>query len=156
MFLKVSKNSQGNTCARVKLFNKVAGGVCNFIKKESQALVFFREFWEIFRSTFFAEHFWTNATKFYVNHLLALQICKPTRKPHVSKEFIHKISTNAKNFAVYSFSWTQKTSFLQTYVFANQTKVFISLTLSFISYAKTFIWQPISFCKNGKNLQNLR
>ena len=43
----------GKTCARVSFFNKVAGKVCNFIKKESLAQVFSCEFCEISKNTFF-------------------------------------------------------------------------------------------------------
>ena len=42
----------GNTCARVS-FNKVAGAVCNFIKKEAVAQVFPCEFSKIFKNTIF-------------------------------------------------------------------------------------------------------
>ena len=34
-------------------FDKVAGDACNFIKKETLAQVFFCEFWEIYKNTFF-------------------------------------------------------------------------------------------------------
>ena len=36
-------------------FNTVAGGACNFIKKETLAQVFLCEFCEIFKNTFFTE-----------------------------------------------------------------------------------------------------
>ena len=48
MFLKISQNSQGNTCARVS---------------ETQAQVFSCEFCEIFNNTFFTEHLWTTASE---------------------------------------------------------------------------------------------
>ena len=44
MFLKISENSQENTCATV------------FSKKESLAQVFSFEFGEIFKNIFFMEH----------------------------------------------------------------------------------------------------
>ena len=54
MFLKVSQNSQENTCARQRLFfNKVRPQACNFIKKESLAQVFSCGFYEISKNTFF-------------------------------------------------------------------------------------------------------
>ena len=37
-------------------FNKVAGGACNFIKKETLAQVFSCEFWENSKNTFFTDH----------------------------------------------------------------------------------------------------
>ena len=39
-------------------FNKVAGGACHFIKKETLAQVFSCEFCEIFKNTFFIEYLW--------------------------------------------------------------------------------------------------
>ena len=50
----MSLNSQENTCVRVSFFNNVAGlGPCKFIKTETPAQVFFCEFSEIFKNTFF-------------------------------------------------------------------------------------------------------
>ena len=46
VFLKVLQNSQGHTCARV----------CNFIKEQTLAQVFFCEFCQIFKNTFFIKH----------------------------------------------------------------------------------------------------
>ena len=43
-------------------FNKVAGGACNFIKKETQAQVFSCEFCEIFKNTFLTDHLWITAS----------------------------------------------------------------------------------------------
>ena len=43
-------------------FNKVTGGAGNFIKKLTLAQVFFCEFCEIFKNTFFTEHLWTTAS----------------------------------------------------------------------------------------------
>ena len=51
VFLKISQNSQENTCAR------------DFIKKESLALVFSSEFCEISKNTFIAEDLWETASK---------------------------------------------------------------------------------------------
>ena len=56
VFLKISQNSQKNTCARVFLLIKLQAAACNFIKKETQVLAFSCEFWEIFKSAFFTEH----------------------------------------------------------------------------------------------------
>ena len=41
---------------------KVAGGACNFIKKETLAQVFSCEFCEISKNTFFREHIWVTAS----------------------------------------------------------------------------------------------
>ena len=49
-------------CQRL-FFNIVAGGACNFIKKEKTlAQVFPCEFCEIFKNTFFTEHIWGTAS----------------------------------------------------------------------------------------------
>ena len=42
-------------------FNKVAGGACNFIKKENLARVFSCKFCEISKNTLFTEYLWTTA-----------------------------------------------------------------------------------------------
>ena len=47
-------------------FNKVAGGACNFIKKETRAQVFSCEFCEIFKNTFFTEHLRTTASETFM------------------------------------------------------------------------------------------
>ena len=86
MFLKISQNSQENTCARGFFFNEVAGlryhietspwicranqwigfyvisQACNFIKVESLANVFSCEICEISKNTLFTEHVWTTAS----------------------------------------------------------------------------------------------
>ena len=51
VFLKVSQNSQKNTCARVSFLIKLQTSG-NFIKKEALAQVFSYEIWEIFMNTF--------------------------------------------------------------------------------------------------------
>ena len=40
MFLEISQNSQGNTCARVSFLIKLQSQAYNFIKKEALAQVF--------------------------------------------------------------------------------------------------------------------
>ena len=49
-FLKISKNSQENTCARVTFFIKLPA------KKETPGQVFSSEFCKIFKNTFSTEH----------------------------------------------------------------------------------------------------
>ena len=48
-------------------FNKVAGGTCNFIKKDTLTQVFSCEFCKISKSTFFTEHLRTTASTFIFN-----------------------------------------------------------------------------------------
>ena len=56
MFLKISQNSQENTCASL-FFNKVTGlRFATLLKKETLAQVFSCEFCEIFKNAFFAKH----------------------------------------------------------------------------------------------------
>ena len=47
-----SKFTEKHLCQSLS-FNKVAGGACNFIKKETLTQVFFCEFWQISKNTFF-------------------------------------------------------------------------------------------------------
>ena len=56
MFLKISQNSQGNTCSRVSLIKSCRPQPCNFIKEETLTEVFSCPFCEIFTNTFFREH----------------------------------------------------------------------------------------------------
>ena len=52
VFLKISQNSQENTCVRVSILMKMQTSG-NFIKKGALAQVFSYEFCEIFMKTFF-------------------------------------------------------------------------------------------------------
>lgn len=54
---KFWKDLQGDSCAGV-FFVEIAGA-CNFIKQETQAQVFSREFREISQSNLLIEHLWT-------------------------------------------------------------------------------------------------
>ena len=61
VLLKISQNSQENTCARVSFLIKLQAEACNFIKNETLAQVFSCAFCVIFRNTFFTEHTWASA-----------------------------------------------------------------------------------------------
>ena len=69
MSLKFSQNSQENTCAAVLFSISLSPQACNFIKKETLKRVFFCEFCEIFKNTYFVGHLiakgyvWTTLTK---------------------------------------------------------------------------------------------
>ena len=52
VFLKISQNSQENTCVGISFLIKA----CNFIKKEAPTLAFSSEFCEIFENTFSTEY----------------------------------------------------------------------------------------------------
>ena len=52
--LKNSTKFTGKHLCQSLFFDKVAGQVCNFIKKETLALMFSCEFCEIFKNTFFS------------------------------------------------------------------------------------------------------
>ena len=52
VFLKISQNSQENTCAKVSLLIKLQAKASNFIKKETLAQVFSCEFCKISKNTF--------------------------------------------------------------------------------------------------------
>ena len=51
-----AKNTGKYLCESLFFLN--VAGLCNFIKKEALARVFFYEFCEIFKTTFFKEHLW--------------------------------------------------------------------------------------------------
>ena len=72
LFLKISQNSQENTCARVSFLINCKSEACNFIRKETLALMFSGEFCEIFKNTYFEEHLQTTAStpKWYMRALL--------------------------------------------------------------------------------------
>ena len=63
MFLKISQNSQEDTCARVSFLIKLQAEACNFLKKETLAQVFSCEFYEIFKNTLFTEHLWVTVSE---------------------------------------------------------------------------------------------
>ena len=65
VFLKISQNSQENTCARTSLLIKLQAEAGNFVKKETLTQVFSYEFCEVFRNTFFTEHLWTTASEIW-------------------------------------------------------------------------------------------
>ena len=52
VFLEISQNWQGNTCARVSCLINLQAEACNFIKKETLSQAFSSGFWEISKSTF--------------------------------------------------------------------------------------------------------
>ena len=53
VFLKISQNSQENTCTRVSFLIKLQAPACSFIKKEALAQEFSCGFCEISKNTFF-------------------------------------------------------------------------------------------------------
>ena len=62
VFLEFSQSSQENTCARASFLIKLQAKAFNFIKKEALAQVFFCEFCENSKNTFFTEHLWATAS----------------------------------------------------------------------------------------------
>ena len=60
MLLEISQNSQENVFARVSFLKKLQAEACNFIEKETLALVFSCEFCGISENTFFTEYFLAN------------------------------------------------------------------------------------------------
>ena len=78
--LEISQNSQENTCVRVSFLIKLQAA-CNFIKKETLAQVFSREFCKISKNTFFIKHLsWLVLYSFtlvlYVNSFKTLEALK--------------------------------------------------------------------------------
>ena len=74
VFLKISQNSQENSCARASFLIKLQ--VCNFVKKEILPQVFSCKFCEILRTPFFIGHLWG-----------LLLYLRDETKTHASKEF---------------------------------------------------------------------
>ena len=62
VFLKITPNSQENTCARVSFLIKLWASVYNFIKKRDSGTGVSSEFCEIFRNNFFTEPLQETAT----------------------------------------------------------------------------------------------
>ena len=56
VLLKLSLNSQENTCAAAFFLIKLQPDASNLIKKETLTQVFSFEFYKIFKKTFFIEH----------------------------------------------------------------------------------------------------
>ena len=68
MSLKISPNSQENTCNGVSFLIKLQAEACNFIKERTLAQVFSCEFRKNFKNTFLKEHLWATAS--------GLSLCK--------------------------------------------------------------------------------
>ena len=58
VFIEILQNSQENTLVRVCFLIKLQASVYNFIKNKTLVQVFFCEFCEISKNTFFTEHLW--------------------------------------------------------------------------------------------------
>ena len=56
LLLKISQNSQENTCVRVSFLIKFQASACNLIKKETLTQVFSCEICESFKNAFFIKH----------------------------------------------------------------------------------------------------
>ena len=64
VLIEISQNSPENTWARVSFLIKLQAEACNFIKKETLALLFSCEFCEISKNTYFKEHLWENVLEY--------------------------------------------------------------------------------------------
>ena len=85
----------GKHLCQVLYFNKFADlGDCNFIKKETLALVFSSEFCKISKNTFFTEHLWMTASDFICGVLFIFSIIKNFR--HKKSCFVRKKLTSGK------------------------------------------------------------
>ena len=73
MFLEIFQNSPQNTSARVSVLTKLQVEACNFIKKDTLAQVFYFEFREISKNTFFLQN--TSSSCFCL--FVLMQILKP-------------------------------------------------------------------------------
>ena len=95
VFLEILQNSQENTCSRVSFLIKLKASTCNVIKKEALTQMFFCEFCEIFRNTFFIEHLPGTALHiriFYVVACINFYITNPISRMIMStcmNTFVH-------------------------------------------------------------------
>ena len=63
VFLEILQHSQENTCARVSFLIKIVIKIINFYEnRETQAQVFYCEFCEISKNTFFTVHLWATVS----------------------------------------------------------------------------------------------
>ena len=58
MFLKISQNSQENTCVRISFLIRLHVESSTFIKQGNPAQVFTFKFCEVFKNSSFIEHLW--------------------------------------------------------------------------------------------------
>ena len=74
VLLKISQNSQKNTCARGSFLIKLqaSDSACNFIKNETLVQVFSCEFCESFKNTFFSECIRATASIYFILQCLNL------------------------------------------------------------------------------------
>ena len=72
VFLKISQNSQENTCGKVSVIINLQAQTCNFIKKETLAQVFSCEFYEICNNTFLIQHLRATASGVMPNNRFPL------------------------------------------------------------------------------------
>ena len=78
VFLKISQNSQRNTCRPQP---------CNFIKKEALAQVLSREFCEIFKNTLFSKitlKDGCSSGKLFIRRCQQMILCKQSKRFHFS------------------------------------------------------------------------
>ena len=78
MSLKISQNSQENTCVGVSFLIKLQSETCNFIKKETPTHVFSSEFGEMFKNFFFKEHLRANASANDFNFIFSFKCYRTT------------------------------------------------------------------------------
>ena len=96
---QILQNSQKNTCARMSLLTKLQDEACNFIKKETLAQVFSREFCENSENTFFTEHLRATVSGYTQKEIpklfwKVLQFCSKT----CALDFLFNLQPTAFNF----------------------------------------------------------
>ena len=65
VILKISQNSQENTCVGVSISINLHVQACNFIKKGDSGTDVFLWIQRIFKNTVLSEHLWTTVSEFY-------------------------------------------------------------------------------------------
>ena len=82
VFIKISQNSQENTCTRVSLLIKLQAVPATLLKKETLAQVFSWEFCVISKNTFFTEHIRMTASEM-IESLFKLNIVGKLRTTEI-------------------------------------------------------------------------
>ena len=102
MFLKLS---QENACVGESLFVKVVGlQACNFIKKKTPTQVFFCEYYEIFKNTYFKKHLRTTTSEDTPTLMLSYEICEIFKNIYF-EEHLQKTASICFTSKYYNNEW---------------------------------------------------
>ena len=105
LFLKISQDSQENTCVGASFLIKMQGfRPPNFIKKRLEHRCF-REHWEIFKNTYFEEHLRTAASESFTWFFPALTNDRKWKRRFLKNKTKQKPFENSAIWKKLAFSW---------------------------------------------------